>query len=434
MGSILGQNSNANVLHMLGGLTKDIRELQRGRRSRPSPRAEARGDGDSNARVIENLGDYLSSARSLVITAPRLSVSQTDSDNEERLEDQRSEFEPMDGSRMMTSISSRSYPETDTQNKPDEAGKVPHEPTSERAAHGDSSDSTTTEPYHSYVLPRRNASQHSQIRLSPEVLMFIDECEKVERLRREGRILKASHLGIAFLKTLVRRDVPPEKWDDIEKNILHADERGLASSVHGFTVLHLLALNDLSQYIKVLLAKGANYNAVDRDHYTPLHTSCWCGHHVTPKLLIEAGARIEAKTKDHCTPLHFACQGGHYETARLLVENGADLEVKDRDQRTPLSCACRNGHLETASLLIERGAHLEAKSTAYLSPLHYACGNGHPTTARLLIDKGASVEARSKDNCTPLHIACLNGHYATAKGSFGCKLPPLQYLFDLCVF
>jgi hypothetical protein len=245
-------------------------------------------------------------------------------------------FEPIDGPSAVTSTSSRSHSDIETKIRPATSDTdVP--------PNRDGPDSPNTEQYHSYPLLGTHASQYSQIQLPPEVVLFTDDCEKVEQLCRKGDRLEASRLGIAFLKTLVRKDVPSEKWDDIEKTILHGNERGLASSGHGFTTLHLLALNDLGQYIKVLLGKGAKINAIDQGHCTSLHISSWSGYHATTKLLIESGADIKAKTKDHRTSLHFACQEGHHETAQLLVRNGADLEAKDRDQRIPLCYTCRKG-------------------------------------------------------------------------------------------
>lgn len=356
--------------------------------------------------MMENLEDYLNSARSLFITASVISTasesvrgeSQDNSDIVEWIDHIQSE--PTGSPSAIVSTISRSHQDIDTHSRSETSDRDP-------PLHRDIPGSPNTEHRHAYFPPRTRISQYSQIHPPPEVVMFTDECEKVEKLCCEGDGREASRIGIEFLKTLVRNDVSPENWEDIEKNILHSNGRGLTSSGYGFTVLHLLALNDLGQYVNILLNKGAHINAADRDHCTPLHISSWSGHYAMSKLLIESSALINAKTKDHRTPLHFACQEGRDEIARLLIRNGANLEAIDRDQRTPLCYACRKGHLKTAILLIEEGARLEVKTTTSLSPLHYACGSGHLETTQLLIKKGANIEVRSKDNCTPLHIACF---------------------------
>jgi hypothetical protein len=251
---------------------------------------------------MENLEDYLNSARSLFITASVLSTasesvrgkSQDNSDIVEWIDEVQSE--PTGSPSAIVSTSSRSNLDIDPQSRSEMSDRY-------SSLHKDVPDSPNMEQYHAYLLPRTRISQNSQIQLPPEVVMFIDECEKVEYLWCKGDGQEASRLGIAFLKTLVRKDVSPQDWDNIEENILHSNGQGLASSGYGFTVLHLLALNDMGQYIKVLLGKGANINALDRDHCTPLHLSSWRGHYAMTKLLIENNALINAKTKDRRTPL-----------------------------------------------------------------------------------------------------------------------------------
>src|SRR6202041_3471717 len=82
----------------------------------------------------------------------------------------------------------------------------------------------------------------------------------------------------------------------IKESILHGNGRGFASSGSGYTILHLLASNGLSQYVKVLLAKGAKVDARDKNNCTPLHFSSWNGHSSTSELLIKRGANIDAKS------------------------------------------------------------------------------------------------------------------------------------------
>jgi len=42
-------------------------------------------------------------------------------------------------------------------------------------------------------------------------------------------------------------------------------------------------------------------------------------------LLIAKGADINAKNKDGCTPLHYAASHAHKEVADLLIAKGADV-------------------------------------------------------------------------------------------------------------
>ena len=135
--------------------------------------------------MVENLEDYLKSARSLFITASVLSTpsesirgkSQDNSDIVEWIDHVQSE--PTGSPSAIVSTSSRSHLDIDTQSRSETSDRDP-------PLHRDVLDSPNTEQYHTYLLPRTRISQYSQIQLPPEVVVFIDECEKVEQLWHEG--------------------------------------------------------------------------------------------------------------------------------------------------------------------------------------------------------------------------------------------------------
>ena len=58
----------------------------------------------------------------------------------------------------------------------------------------------------------------------------------------------------------------------------------------GSTPLHLAATNPDSGPVKVLLAAGANVNALDNDSNTPLHMAAYVNRTENAQLLLEAGA------------------------------------------------------------------------------------------------------------------------------------------------
>ena len=134
------------------------------------------------------------------------------------------------------------------------------------------------------------------------------------------------------------------------------------------------------------------------------------GHLEVVRLLIEKGADATAEDKDKKTPLHFAAANGHLEVVRLLIEKGADATAEDEDKKTPMHLAAFNGHVEVVRLLIEKGADATAEDKDKKIPLHLAAENGHLEVVRLLIEKGADATAEDKDKKTPVHLAAFNGH------------------------
>ena len=94
--------------------------------------------------------------------------------------------------------------------------------------------------------------------------------------------------------------------------------------------------------------------AVDRrtvHERTALILAVWDGRRDTVTLLLERGADIHARDKDGMTPLIWAAQQGQKETVALLLEKGANPYERDKSSRTALKAAQERRHAETAALI-----------------------------------------------------------------------------------
>ena len=57
------------------------------------------------------------------------------------------------------------------------------------------------------------------------------------------------------------------------------------------------------------------------------------------EFLLRKGANVNATNKNHGTPLHLAAFVGHLEIVKLLAENGADLNAANKDEIPAISYA-----------------------------------------------------------------------------------------------
>ncbi|KAH9060228.1 hypothetical protein EDB87DRAFT_1683746 [Lactarius vividus] len=140
------------------------------------------------------------------------------------------------------------------------------------------------------------------------------------------------------------------------------------ADVHAWTnscriPLHLAAFNMQLEAVQVLLEYNADVNS--RCYYgrTPLHDTISYDD-VDPekekvgivRRLLEHGADPNACDDNHSTPLHEASSMGFVEVARVLLSYGANVDEKDGNGRTPFEVALLKGYDELGKLLLVHGA------------------------------------------------------------------------------
>ena len=161
---------------------------------------------------------------------------------------------------------------------------------------------------------------------------------------------------------------------------------GEPSLNEGSTPLMRAAKNGDSAAIRLLLAHGADPNATQKNHDTPLMFAAGLGRGTgaftkdyateaelleSVKVLVAAGADVNAADDKGETPLHFGAQASD-DIVKFLAAKGAQLDAKDKQGRTPVEMALGvglHGHAGgppnvregTAKLLRELTAAKESK-------------------------------------------------------------------------
>jgi ankyrin repeat protein len=255
---------------------------------------------------------------------------------------------------------------------------------------------------------------------------------------------------VAKVKSMLEEKPWLAKARDIDNVTAAAlNAKGITDYRIGWTALHSAANKGHKDVASLLIAKGADVNAVDERDYTPLTIAAYVGEREIAELLVAKGALLNPVDVKGLSPLHYAASAGNLEIAKMLIAKGAQINAQSRDYtqesgwvsvsgntvsarnvssrkiiegRTPLQLAAKNGHKEMAELLIAKGANVNMRDNYGSTALHWAAANNHKTVAEVLVSKGAEINARNNSGAIPLHSAAVWGskdmaEFLVAKGA-----------------
>jgi uncharacterized protein len=157
-------------------------------------------------------------------------------------------------------------------------------------------------------------------------------------------------------------------------------------------------------------SQKAGVNARSSDGSTAL---LWLAHWndvESADLLLRAGADANAANDFHMTPLSQACTNGSAEFVRLLLKSGANPNLGVATGETPLMTCAKTGNADAVRLLVENGAEVNAKEpTANQTALMWAAAERHANVVSALIASKADLKAHTKDGFTAIHFAARVG-------------------------
>ncbi|XP_049287631.1 ankyrin repeat domain-containing protein 12-like isoform X1 [Anopheles funestus] len=286
------------------------------------------------------------------------------------------------------------------------------------------------------ALPRKVDAKVSQ-KVKPGEQRLSEGCTSLMYACQQG-------LTGDILKELRQKPSAVHRRDRSNKSALHycssAQDIAAAASVamvapeliesadeDGFTPLHLAVIQGNLQLVNLLLANGADVNALDNEGHSVVHWATVCGEVEALRAVLAAGADVSTPDINGGSPLHYAAQmcGANYEgkTARasaklaleilntLLNHPDTSVEVEDKDGRQPLLWAASAGSAKAVLALIKAGAHVESADKDGLTALHCAASRGHTECIDTLINLcGAHTDQIDSNGCTALHYAVTLGH------------------------
>ena len=149
----------------------------------------------------------------------------------------------------------------------------------------------------------------------------------------------------------------------------------------------------------LLVAAGANINAVDDYGGTPLSMAASNGHPELIKWLHARGAKDGSCEPDGTTSLHGACLEADLKTVAVLLECGADPNARTKDGLTPLLYVegmKRKAGVEIIKLLLKAGADPNAQMVDGRFPLYEAATEGSAAAVEALQDRFARRLGRDR--------------------------------------
>jgi hypothetical protein len=164
---------------------------------------------------------------------------------------------------------------------------------------------------------------------------------------------------------------------------------------NGRTPLHVAVYRKQREAARLLLAKGANANAFDRQRYDVVTIAAVADDVPTLKLVLEGGASAKNVTSPYDgTALIAAAHLGHVEVVQVLIKAGAPLDHVNNLTWTALmeSIVLGDGgkrHTETLRALVQAGANVNIPDRAGITPLAHARGRGYKEMVQILEKAGA---------------------------------------------
>ncbi|QRI42738.1 ankyrin repeat protein [Cheloniid poxvirus 1] len=261
-----------------------------------------------------------------------------------------------------------------------------------------------------------------------------------------------------------------DKENIIKKASIRSDEIGLYKStfievikevIHGntdFTDDELIYLekkvkNEEYRIASLLISKGANIDAMNRNLYTALRNAVINGSLELTKLLLDNGADKEiiydnlnifelstmSKNVDVVKEIvnrygcnyrsdnvmYNACKKGCYKVIKYLIDLGFSVNQRCSLGEYPLHAASRSGSLDVVNTLIEHNAIIDQESSIGSTPLMLACDN--PAIVKSLLERGANPYTINNLGIVVIEIAM---HYTSfSKYLIVSRLIFLEYVY-----
>lgn len=140
---------------------------------------------------------------------------------------------------------------------------------------------------------------------------------------------------------------------EVAKRLDHAPGDAKAYSADGFTALHFAAFFNRPDVAALLIARGADVDAVTRNpmRVRPLHSAATVRASAIVAALLAHGADPNAPQEQGATVLMSAAGSGDVESVKALLVHGADAGARGADGKSALDHARERNRQDVVDIL-----------------------------------------------------------------------------------
>jgi len=197
------------------------------------------------------------------------------------------------------------------------------------------------------------------------------------------------------------------------------------------TPLHLAARETGNVDIaRLLMEKGANVNAKDRDGELPLTLAAWKGFTAVIDALLDRGASYDTGKNRELITLRTAADCGCFRLFKRMWEERADLSANEQANRTTMTRAVRGGSVEIVKLLLARNLSINITANSYgWTALHFVARRGHAEMVAFLAERGIDLNARTLSGKSAYNLAldAKQTEAADALARVGASTAPARF-------
>jgi ankyrin repeat protein len=215
----------------------------------------------------------------------------------------------------------------------------------------------------------------------------------LKKLAKERlKLLRASDPSkkLADAQLHVAREFGFASWRKLKAHV----DANWAAPAEDNALLRAIRRGESAKAVKLLIAQGADVNAVDARGMTALHLARRLGHKQLVKMLLHHGAIDDASQREKFLA---ACAAGNLRAARKILKTHPDLVSRlAPNELRILPDTAASGHMRPVRHMLNLGFDINAKGDWGASAVHQAAWRGHLPLTKFLISRGADLHQKQE--------------------------------------